>query len=413
MRRKIMTALGVYSLIVVLLFCVFALGVDNNMDTLGLTLGQAILHNFPALIVVLLLTGVITSGLVSWILKQTGVPLKAFSKALSKVLKGLTEEDNNWDDLDPVLMTYMDDIWLERGEIERTLNTYRENVRVRQEFTANVTHELKTPLTSINGYAEMIAQGFVSPEDTKHFAGIILEEGNRLLELIDETLKLSRFDSGYEKVAFEEIDLYEVALNRIQHYKIPAAESRVSLFIDGEPAVMYANKRMMIDVISNLVGNAIKYNRRNGAVHLEVYPEDEDIVLICEDTGIGISENDQERVFERFFVVDRNRRKSKGTGLGLALVKHMVRHHGGTIKLESILGKGSCFTIRLPKHFQAPEVITKVNSKVDPEDQVPKAIQESPDKPPEKEPKSSEKKKNKDKKKKNKKSKSRENTENS
>lgn len=365
MKRRVITALGAYSLLVVLLFCIFALGIDHHMDTYGLTLDQALNLNVIPMITVLVLAGVLTSSLASWILKQTGVPLKAFSKALSNVLKGMVEEDIDWDALDPILTTYMDDIRIERAEIEESMNVYLENVRIRQEFTANVTHELKTPLTSINGYAEMIAQGITSPEDSKYFASIILEEGNRLLQLIDETLKLSRFDSGYEPANFEELDLYEVALKRIQHYKIPAAERRVALMIEGQPSVMMANRRMMIDVISNLVGNAIKYNKRNGIVRLKVYPEGDQIILTCEDTGIGIAPGDQNRIFERFFVVDRNRRKSKGTGLGLALVKHSVRHHGGTIELESTPGKGSCFTVTLPKHFEAPEVITTAEPEED------------------------------------------------
>lgn len=405
MKRRVITALGAYSLLVVLLFCVFALGIDHHMDTYGVSLGQALKYNIIPMITVLVLAGVLTSSLASWILKQTGVPLKAFSKALSNVLKGMVEEDIDWDALDPILTTYMDDIRIERSEIEESMNTYLENVRIRQEFTANVTHELKTPLTSINGYAEMIAQGFSSPEDSQHFAAIILEEGNRLLQLIDETLKLSRFDSGHEATNFEELDLYEVALKRIQHYKIPAAERRVALMIEGQPALMMGNRRMMIDIISNLVGNAIKYNKRNGVVRLKVYPEEDQVILICEDTGIGIAPADQDRVFERFFVVDRNRRKSKGTGLGLALVKHSVRHHGGTIELESSLGKGSRFTVTLPKHFEAPEVIT--NGGLDPlsEEAQVDLDQEVSDKDTEKKKKTSEKKSS-DKKKKSKKDKS-------
>ena len=218
--------------------------------------------------------------------------------------------------------------------------------QMRQEFTANVSHELKTPLTAISGYAELIAAGMTTGDDTIRFAGEISKSSNRLLTLINDILRLSELDASTE-VPMEELDLYELAEKCVNMLQINAEKQNVTLMLTGKPTKMQANREMMEELLYNLVSNAIRYNRPYGNVVVSVSREDDHVNLTVEDTGIGISQADQERVFERFYRVDKSRTKSTGgTGLGLAIVKHVVQCHGARLNMKSQLGSGTRIEIK-------------------------------------------------------------------
>ena len=238
-------------------------------------------------------------------------------------------------------------------ELEPFMETIRKqhenivkNSQMRQEFTANVSHELKTPLTAISGYAELIAAGMTTGDDTIRFAGEISKSSNRLLTLINDILRLSELDASTE-VPMEEIDLYELAEKCVNMLQINAEKQNVTLMLTGKPTKMQANREMMEELLYNLVSNAIRYNRPYGNVVVSVSREDDHVNLTVEDTGIGISQSDQERVFERFYRVDKSRSKSTGgTGLGLAIVKHVVQCHGASLNMKSQLGSGTRIEIK-------------------------------------------------------------------
>lgn len=218
--------------------------------------------------------------------------------------------------------------------------------QMRQEFTANVSHELKTPLTAISGYAELIAAGMTTGNDTIRFAGEISKSSNRLLTLINDILRLSELDASTE-VPMEEVDLYELAEKCVSMMQINAEKQKVTLMLTGKPTKMMANREMMEELLYNLVSNAIRYNRPYGNVVVSVSGENDYVKLIVEDTGIGISQADQERVFERFYRVDKSRSKSTGgTGLGLAIVKHVVQCHRAKLNMKSQLGSGTRIEIK-------------------------------------------------------------------
>lgn len=220
------------------------------------------------------------------------------------------------------------------------------SARMRQEFTANVSHELKTPLTAISGYAELIGSGMTQGEDTKRFAGEIHHNANRLLTLINDIIKLTELGEAEHRIEMEAVDLYELALSCCRTMAFTAKEQEVSLRVQGEQTLITANPGLMEELLYNLCSNGIRYNKRGGSVTITVGSREGRAFLRVEDTGIGIPKESQERVFERFYRVDKSRSKSTGgTGLGLAIVKHIVAQHNARITLESELGQGTVIEI--------------------------------------------------------------------
>ena len=219
--------------------------------------------------------------------------------------------------------------------------------RVRREFTSNVSHELKTPLTSIYGVSDMLASGIVRPEDVGQFAVTIKEESSRLISLIDDIMQLSRLDENQVTQQKEDVDLYLLAGDVLARLQRKADTAGVSLQLDGSSAVVCGIDYILDEIIYNLCENAIKYNRQGGKVTVFAGTEMGTSVLRVTDTGIGISKDDLERVFERFYRVDKSHnRQIPGTGLGLSIVKHGVAYHGGTISLESSVGVGTTVTVK-------------------------------------------------------------------
>ena len=228
--------------------------------------------------------------------------------------------------------------------VDITEKIQRENLR--REFTANVSHELKTPLTSISGFAEIIQDGFVKPEDIKKFAGKIFVEAQRLIALVGDVIKISQLDEGCLPYQKEETDLYVLAKDTLERLRGPAKRRQVSLFLEGEHAVLATTQPILEEVLYNLCDNAIKYNHPNGKVTVTVLNGKNTVSISVADTGIGIPSADQARVFERFYRVDKSHSKEiGGTGLGLSIVKHGAAYLGAKVELDSQLDKGSVFRL--------------------------------------------------------------------
>ena len=225
--------------------------------------------------------------------------------------------------------------------------------QLRREFTANVSHELKTPMHAISGYAELMQSGMVPQEDMLRFSRKIYAEAQRLIRLVEDILRLSRLDEGAADMQWETVDLYAAAREKVTELTAAAELSQVKLTLEGSAGEIRAIPQLISAIVFNLVDNAIKYNRPGGSVTIRVTPEEEAVTLEVRDTGIGIPEAHQGRIFERFYRVDKSHSKAVGgTGLGLSIVKHAVRILGAALELESQEGQGTTITIRFPSNSQ-------------------------------------------------------------
>ena len=277
-----------------------------------------------------------------------------FRKAVSEALEGnnsqvyLTEGDATYEIIsNPVreeeavtgaILIVMDVTEREKGE------------KLRREFTSNVSHELKTPLTSIYGVSDMLASGMVKAEDVAGFAGTIKEESARLISLIDDIIKLSRMDESTVPQETEIIDVCGSARDVVSRLSGKASENDIELSFSGEPSEIKGVQHILDEIIYNICENAIKYNRPGGFVKVSVRNEGSESLITVADNGIGIPKTDRERVFERFYRVDKSHSKQiGGTGLGLSIVKHGVIYLGGKINLESEEGVGTVITVGFPR----------------------------------------------------------------
>ena len=226
--------------------------------------------------------------------------------------------------------------------------------KLRREFTANVSHELKTPLTSISGYAELIETGMAKPEDVVGFAGRIRKEAARLMTLVGDIIQLSELDDasedGAKKLTVEPVDLAAVASECVEDLQPAARKAYLLLSVQAESAIVQGSRGLLMELCQNLCDNAIRYNRPGGKVEVTVSNVSGGVELCVKDNGIGIAPEHQQRVFERFYRVDKSRSKATGgTGLGLAIVKHIAILHNAKIDLESEAGKGTCITVVFPR----------------------------------------------------------------
>lgn len=220
-----------------------------------------------------------------------------------------------------------------------------ESEQMRREFTANVSHELKTPLHLISGYSEMLTTNLVSEKDISYFAQKIYTESQHMVQLVEDIINLSHLDESAQ-VPMESVDLYKIAKNALDALSSKAIDKKVTLNLQGESAYLIGNPALLNSVIYNLCDNAITYNREKGEVTVSVKPQKGTIVLEVNDTGIGIPKEEQERIFERFYRVDKSRsKKVGGTGLGLSIVKHALELHNAKISVQSKLGQGTNMTI--------------------------------------------------------------------
>lgn len=236
-----------------------------------------------------------------------------------------------------IVLFLFDDAFKEASEI------------IRKEFASNVSHELKTPLQTISGYSELLKSGFVKQEDQGEFADKIYLESQRMMKLIEDIIKLSHLDNEELQIRKERIDLDEICRNAVETIKKDKIND-IELIYEGEKTFVYGNKELIESIIFNLCENAIRYNVENGKVFVKVFCDNDSSVLEVKDTGIGIEKKDHERIFERFYRVDKSRSKNTGgTGLGLSIVKHACILNNAKIELESKPGKGSTFRVVFPK----------------------------------------------------------------
>lgn len=273
-------------------------------------------------------------------------PISVATQSIENILSGEEMEDVEvYEELKPFLKT----IQIQKIEIENYILRLKEAEKSRRDFTANVSHELKTPLTSINGFAEMLSTGEVGKEDTIKFANIIQKEGTRLLELIDSIIHLTHIEDEIESRTMETTNISHIAKEVISQLTISAKNKGLNLSLTAGDITIDANKRMIKDLLYNLVDNAIKYNKPNGKVHVSLEAKKDFCIIRVKDTGIGIPEEEQNKVFERFYMVDKSRsKKVGGSGLGLSIVKHIVAYHNGRISLTSKLNEGTEIEIQLP-----------------------------------------------------------------
>ena len=311
----------------------YAIRLDNGtvlrVSTQARSIFSVFLTSFPMIFLIIILVILVCAILAHFLTRQLLQPIEVMAENMEKM-----------EDISKV------PAYKELVPFLNTIREQHENIlmaaKVRQDFTANVSHELKTPLTAISGYAELIENNMVPPEQASHFAKEIQRNSNRLLSLINDIIRLSEIDNGEETTTYESLDLNEVTRDCVGNLRVSAEQRGVTLQYEGEPCQLRANRDMMYELVDNLCENAIRYNNEGGWVCVRVLLEDSRPVLIVEDNGIGIPKDQQERIFERFYRVDKSRSKQTGgTGLGLAIVKHIVALHDANIKLESELGKGT------------------------------------------------------------------------
>lgn len=222
--------------------------------------------------------------------------------------------------------------------------------QIRREFTANVSHELKTPLHSISGYAELLKNDMVKEDDKIPFAEKIYEEAGRMIQLVEDIISLSHLDEGAGDMQWENTDLYILADKAVKSLEAQANAIRVTLELSGVSAVLNGIPQLLYSIVYNLCDNAIKYNHENGTVTVTVQSDNNKVILSVQDTGIGIAPEHQERIFERFYRVDKSHSKAVGgTGLGLSIVKHAVKIHNAKIEVKSLVGEGTTVIVTFPK----------------------------------------------------------------
>ena len=223
--------------------------------------------------------------------------------------------------------------------------------QMRREFTANVSHELKTPLHSISGYAELLKNDMVKKEDICPFADKIYTEAQRMAKLVEDIMNLSHLDEGAADMHLEPQDLFETASSAIRSLSQEAADADVTVTLSGQPAIVNGIPQLLFGIVFNLCDNAIKYNKKGGSVFISILSDAETVSLTVRDTGIGISTEHQEHIFERFYRVDKSHSKQLGgTGLGLSIVKHAAKIHHADIMLQSVPGSGTTIMVTFPKH---------------------------------------------------------------
>ena len=221
--------------------------------------------------------------------------------------------------------------------------------QMRREFTANVSHELKTPLHSISGYAELLKNDMVRETDRAPFAGKIYDEAQRMIRLVEDIISLSRLDEGIRDMQCEPTDLYRLAEMALQSLETQAAAAGVAVKLTGHCAIINGIPRLLYSLIYNLCDNAVKYNQENGRISVDIQKKDSGVILTVADNGMGIAPEHQERIFERFYRADKSRSKAAGgTGLGLSIVKHAAQIHDAKIEMKSRVGEGTVMTVTFP-----------------------------------------------------------------
>lgn len=299
------------------------LRVSAEAKSIGKFFSDYIIYIFLCIIVVIVAAVFVSMGITKSIVK----PITQLGQSLDNIDKFKSDEE-----LKPLVNAL-----LQQKKKQKMLD------KQKKQFTANVSHELKTPLTSIAGYAELIETGMAKPEDIKPFAGVIRKQALRLVNLSEDIIQLSQLEeSDDEDMSFESVNLYEIAQRCVEALNINAINKGVTLNLIGEECYIRGKAQLVEELVYNLCDNAIRYNKENGNVTVTVTPLEKGASVSVKDTGIGIPKKYQERIFERFFRVDKSRSKATGgTGLGLAIVKHITQLHDAKLEISSEEGKGT------------------------------------------------------------------------
>lgn len=312
----------------------YAILLDNGTVLRIATNAQSLWSVFvsvaPIIAIIILVIIAICVGISHMLTKQFLKPIEMMAENLENA-----DYESPYKELDPL------------SEMLRAQHTdILSAAKARQDFTANVSHELKTPLTAISGYAELLEGGMVGGEQKKHFYQEIRKNSERLLALINDIIRLSELDRRGREPVFEEVDLYEIASECMEELTVNAKQRNVDLAFAGEHKLIHGNKDMLKELVENLVQNAIIYNNAGGRVTVSIAEIYDRAALVVKDNGIGIPASEQQRIFERFYRVDKSRSKATGgTGLGLAIVKHIVEIHDAKIELDSAPGVGTTISI--------------------------------------------------------------------
>ena len=312
----------------------YAVLLDNGTVLRVATNAQSIWSVFmsaaPIIVLIILLIIAICIFLSHMLTKQLLLPIEMMAENLED-----SDYESPYKELDPL------------AEMLRSQHAdILAAAKARQDFTANVSHELKTPLTAISGYAELLDGGMVGEEQQKHFYQEIRKNADRLLALINDIIRLSDLDRKGHEPSFGVIDLYEVVKECMDELTVNAKQRNVNISLDGESCNVHGSKDMLKELVENLAQNAIRYNNAGGKVWVSVTKRDGRSVLTVKDNGIGIPASEQQRIFERFYRVDKSRSKATGgTGLGLAIVKHIVEIHDAKIELDSAPGVGTTISV--------------------------------------------------------------------
>lgn len=299
------------------------LRVSTEAKSIGKFFSDYIIYILLCIIVVIVTAVFVSMGITKSIVK----PITQLGQSLDNIDKFKSDEE-----LKPLVNAL-----LQQKKKQKMLD------KQKKQFTANVSHELKTPLTSIAGYAELIETGMAKPEDIKPFAGVIRKQALRLVNLSEDIIQLSQLEeSDDEDMSFESVNLYEIAQRCVEALNINAINKGVTLNLTGEECYIRGKAQLVEELVYNLCDNAIRYNKENGNVTVTVTPLEKGASVSVKDTGIGIPKKYQERIFERFFRVDKSRSKATGgTGLGLAIVKHITQLHDAKLEISSEEGKGT------------------------------------------------------------------------
>ncbi len=299
------------------------LRVSAEAKSIGKFFSDYIIYILLCIIVVIVTAVFVSMGITKSIVK----PITQLGQSLDNIDKFKSDEE-----LKPLVNAL-----LQQKKKQKMLD------KQKKQFTANVSHELKTPLTSIAGYAELIETGMAKPEDIKPFAGVIRKQALRLVNLSEDIIQLSQLEeSDDEDMSFESVNLYEIAQRCVEALNINAINKGVMLNLTGEECYIRGKAQLVEELVYNLCDNAIRYNKENGNVTVTVNPLEKGASVSVKDTGIGIPKKYQERIFERFFRVDKSRSKATGgTGLGLAIVKHITQLHDAKLEISSEEGKGT------------------------------------------------------------------------
>lgn len=271
---------------------------------------------------------------------------KAVTTPINQIDLNEPDREKVYDEIEPLI----DKIIKQNNQIDKQIEQlnmeHEKQDNLRRDFTANVSHELKTPLTSISGFAEIIQNGMVKEEDITRFAGKIHSEAQRLIILVGDIIKLSQLDGKDIAVKMEPIDLYETSQAVMGHLEAAAEKRNIKMFLSGKHLVITGAEQIIEKMIFNLIDNAIKYNKTGGKIYVNIFKNDDGINLSVEDTGIGIKDEDIGRIFERFYRADKSHSKEiGGTGLGLSIVKHGANFHNAKVFVKSKYREGTKITI--------------------------------------------------------------------